>query len=220
MADPRLAAIQDMLGRLPAAKRTAMLKLVTDLFVDNAARCRPDHVALFDALFSQLTDKVENEAMAALSRRLASFANAPQIVHRLARDDDIAIAEPVLVHSPCLDDSVLADIARTKSQMHLLAIACRPQLGEAVTELLVQRGDDVVVRYVANNRGARLSAASVVALLERAKGDDALAELLTRRDDVAAPTNLTAAPAQETSDSPAQNASANPPRQAADAAAA
>jgi uncharacterized protein (DUF2336 family) len=107
-------------------------------------------------------------------------------VNRLALDDDITVAEPVLLRSPCIEDSVLMQIARARGQTHLLAIACRSPLAEPVVDLLVARGDDVVARYVANNRGARLSPQSAALLVERAKSDATLAILVSQRDDVPA----------------------------------
>jgi uncharacterized protein (DUF2336 family) len=92
----------------------------------------------------------------------------------------------VLVRSPCVDNSILMEIARSKSQTHLLAIACRPKLDVEIVDLLIERGDEVAVRYVANNLGARLSEASAVALVERAKIDEALADLISKRPDVSA----------------------------------
>ena len=78
-------------------------------------------------------------------------------MRRLAKDDDIAVAGPVLAQSPRLAEADLVDIARTKSQAHLLAISGRAGIGEAVTDVLVRRGDREVVRSVADNQPAQLS---------------------------------------------------------------
>jgi uncharacterized protein (DUF2336 family) len=203
----RLTEIEDMLGRLPAAKRATLLKSITDLFLENPRQYRPEQIKLFDSLFNQLLVENEIEAAAALSRRLAPIANAPpEIMGRLALNDDITVAEPVLVRSPCVDNSILMDIARSKSQTHLLAIACRPQLAAEIVDLLIERGDEVAVRYVANNLGARLSEASAVALVERAKIDEALADLISKRPDVSA--HLRGAPAGKPAKEPPATAAA------------
>jgi len=180
----QLSELENLLRHLPAAKRAALLKPITDLFVENAARYRPAQINLFDRLLNQLINGAEKESVAAFSRRLAPIARAPvTIVSRLALDDEITVAEPVLVRSPCIEDSVLIDIARTKSQTHLLAIACRPHLAQEIVDLLIARGDEVVVRYVANNQGARISETAAAALVERAKNDDPLAILIGKRRD-------------------------------------
>jgi len=188
----RLSELESLLRHLPVAKRTALLKSIADLFVENADRYRPAQINLFDRLLNQLLNGAEKDSVAALSRRLAPIAHAPiTIISRLALDDEISIAEPVLVRSPCVEDSTLIDIARAKGQTHLLAIACRKQLAQGIVDLLIARGDEVVVRYVANNRGAHISESGVAALVERAKSDDALAILIGKRDDI--PPHLLAA---------------------------
>jgi uncharacterized protein (DUF2336 family) len=203
----RLSEIEDILGRLPAAKRAALLKSITDLFLENPGQYQPVQVKLFDSLFDQLLVDNEIDAAAALSRRLAPIAKAPpKIMGRLALNDDITVAEPVLVRSPCVDNSILMEIARSKGQTHLLAIACRTQLAEEIVDLLIARGDEIVVRYVANNQSVRLSKASAIALAERAKGDDALADLISKRPDV--PAHLGGAPADKPAKKPPATAAA------------
>ena len=75
----------------------------------------------------------------------------------------------------------------TKSQAHLQAISTRPALGEAVTDVLVRRGDREVVRCVADNRGARISQNSFSSLVKRAEDDGVLAEKVGLRPDIPAP---------------------------------
>jgi len=106
------------------------------------------------------------------------------VVRRLAHDDDIAVAGPVLEASPRLADADLVDIAETKSQAHLLAISGRSGIAEPVTDVLVRRGDREVMHRVADNRGARLSDGGFCALVGRAETDGALAEKVGSRPDL------------------------------------
>jgi len=76
---------------------------------------------------------------------------------KLAFDDSIEVAGPVLRESGRLDAKTLVANARTKSQPHLLAISKRKSLEDAVTDVLVTRGNREVVNSVANNNGARFS---------------------------------------------------------------
>ena len=48
-------------------------------------------------------------------------------------------------------------IAETKSQAHLLAISARRGISEALSDILVERGDREVARSIANNQHAQLS---------------------------------------------------------------
>jgi uncharacterized protein (DUF2336 family) len=90
----------------------------------------------------------------------------------------------VLKQSPRLADTDLCDIARTKSQAHLLAISGRTGIAEPVTDLLVRRGDREVARSVADNRGARISDDGFSALVTRAENDGILAEKVGLRPDI------------------------------------
>jgi uncharacterized protein (DUF2336 family) len=105
-------------------------------------------------------------------------------MRKLAHDDDIAVAGPVLTQSVRLQENDLVDIAKTMGQAHLNAIAGREGIGEAVTDVLVRRGDDEVVRNVADNPSAKLSEGGFSALVRRAEGDGTLAEKVGQRHDI------------------------------------
>src|SRR5262249_33863487 len=78
------------------------------------------------------------------------------------------------------------ELARTRGQAHLAAIAGRQNIGEAVTDVLVRRGDTEVMRNVADNPSARLSEGGFSALVKRAEGDGDLAEKVGQRPDIPA----------------------------------
>jgi uncharacterized protein (DUF2336 family) len=83
-----------------------------------------------------------------------------------------------------LKETELVELASTKGQAHLVAIAGRKGLGEAVTDVLVQRGDTEVVRNVADNQSAKLSENGFSALVKRAEDDSDLAEKVGHRADI------------------------------------
>ena len=177
--------LEDILQNGSREKRTDALKRITSLFVDGAASFNEDHVRLFDDVFSQLIAEIEAKARAELSLHLAPIDNAPRaVVRQLAQDDDITVARPLLSLSQRLDDKALVEIARSKGQAHLLAIASRSEIGEAITDVLVRRGDREVIRNVANNHYARLSETSFSTLVKRAEGDGELAEKVGQRPDI------------------------------------
>ena len=140
-------------------KRIDALRRITDLFVADADRLTDQQIGVFDDILGHLIKRIESRALAELSRRLAPIHNAPiEVVRRLARDDNIVVAEPILTASPRLSDSDLIEIASTKTQAHLLAISARPEIGTAVTDILLQRGNQDVFHTLAENSGARFSA--------------------------------------------------------------
>jgi uncharacterized protein (DUF2336 family) len=165
-------------------QRIQTLARVTDLFVAGAASYSEEQVGLFDDVILRIATRIEAKALARLSSLLAPIRNAPiKVAKALAFHDDIDVAQPMLRLSERLDEQDLIAHAQTKSQQHLLAIAERARLSEAVTDVLVERGDREVVRSVARNRGARFSDTGFHTLVHRASGDDALAtDVGMRRD--------------------------------------
>jgi uncharacterized protein (DUF2336 family) len=180
-----LPELEDVLQHGSEAKRAATLKRITDLFIDGASQFEEDHVGLFDEVLSSLIVEIETKTLAELARRLAPIGNAPlKVIRRLARNDDISVAGPVLMESRRLAEADLLDIAKTKSQAHLLAISGRQEVGAALTDVLVGRGDGDVVRNVARNPGAQFSEAGLSVLMKRAEKDDLLAERVGQRPDI------------------------------------
>jgi len=177
--------LEDAIQRGSPERRADTLRRVTDLFLGSADRFSGEHVALFDDVMGRLIDRIETRALAELSRRIGPVANAPErVLRRLAHDDAIAVAGPVLAQSPRLGEADLVDIAASKSQAHLLAIARRRALGEAVTEVLVRRGNPFVKRNVVANPAAVFSTAAYGELVASARADNTLAERMVRRPDI------------------------------------
>jgi uncharacterized protein (DUF2336 family) len=171
-----------------APRRRETLERITDLFINDAGRLSEEHVALFDDVIGRLIVEIEAKALADLAGRLAPVGNAPvSVVRTLARHHDIAVAGPLLRQSSRLAEQDLVDIARTRERRHLVAISSRAEIGEAVTDVLVRRGDHEVVRTVVNNQTARFSETGFAALVRRAGHDDVLAVQVGRRGDIPAP---------------------------------
>jgi uncharacterized protein (DUF2336 family) len=181
----RIPELDEVVERGSPERRTKTLERLTALFLDGANRFNDDHVQLFDLVFNRLIAEIEARARTELSQRLAPLANAPfEVVRRLARDDDIAVAGPLIGQSCRLADNDLMDIAETKSQAHLLAIAGRPRIAAPVTDVLVHRGNREVAHELAQNRSARLSHDALAALIGRAERDEVLTETIARRPDL------------------------------------
>ena len=162
-----------------------MLLQVTDLFVEGAAKFSEDAIALFDDVICRLVREIESSVRILLAERIGPLPQAPRNICRmLANDDDIRIAGPIIVQSERLDAVALTALARTKSQAHLLAIAQRKTLTEAVTDVLVERGDRAVVLCAAQNGGASFSKGGLSSLVARSAGDDVLAQCVGSRTDI------------------------------------
>jgi len=166
-------------------RRLKILQRVTDLFVAGSRRYSDAEIAVFDDVLTRIAAEIETEARARLSRSMAALPDAPpRLIRRLAFDDAIVVAAPVLVSSPQLSDADLIENASTKSQDHLYAIAKRLKLSEAVTDVLIVRGDRRVVRRAVRNDGARFSLAGYRQMVKCARDDSKLAFTIGRRSDI------------------------------------
>ncbi len=176
--------LEQAASRSPS-QRGATLRHVTDLFVARAEQFSEEQIELFDVVLTRLIEVIETSALAELSRRLAVVPNAPRrALHKLAFDDEIAVAGPVLTHSERLDEAELVTNARSKSQDHLLAISRRKFLPEALTDILLGRGNPIVVRSIADNAGARFSDFGYEALIRHSVEDDQLALVVAARPEL------------------------------------
>src|SRR6516165_9714681 len=152
--------LEEVVRHGSATRRAEMLRRITGLFADGAARFNDDQIELFGQVLNRLSGDLDAKARIELAHRLAPIGNAPQaLVRRLAEDDDIAVAQPILKQSQRLGQSDLVEIAHSKSQAHLLALSKRKGIAEPVTDVLIGRGDRGVLRSLAENLDARLSEA-------------------------------------------------------------
>ncbi|MCK1674627.1 DUF2336 domain-containing protein [Bradyrhizobium sp. 150] len=180
-----LEELQTALSHGTVAHRVETLRRVTDLFVGNASDYSDDHVRVFDDVFQCLIEQIETSAKALLADRLAPIAaTPPKIIRTLALDEVIEVSGPVLSKSERLDEEILIEIARTRGQAHLKAISLRRVLSEALTDVLVTRGDEDVVQSTVSNPGAQLSEGSLADLVTRAERDDDLASCIGLRPDL------------------------------------
>ena len=177
--------LEDALSQGSVERRERTLRRVTDLFVFGSSHFSVDHITVFDGVFSHLVADIEESARVALAERLATIPNAPpKVIRKLAGDDAIEVAGPVLEQSNQLDNVSLVENAKTKSQQHLLAISRRKSLADTVTDVLVERGDRAVALSVVQNTGAKFSEAGYVRLVKRSEHDDELARSVGSRHEI------------------------------------
>src|SRR5215813_8755172 len=179
-----LPELEDVVQHVSAEKRAETLRRITTLFLDGAPSFHAAHIALFDDVIGCLIDEIEAKALAELARRIAPVVNAPAgVVSTLAKNDDIAVAGPILKQARIADRDLMY-IAENKSQAHLLAMSTRQRISEALSDILVARGDREVARSIANNQQAQLSDNAFTTLVKRAEQDGMLAEKVGIRTDI------------------------------------
>lgn len=182
-----LAFIREMdssIAQSSSGRRAEMARRITDLFLVNADQYSDEEISLIDDIFVRLVVAIEESSRVLLAIRLGPVSKAPpKILRALACDDAIDVASPVLIHAERLDDAILIECAKTKSQEHLLAISRRNTITEAVTDILVERGDRQIVLSTAQNSGAKFSNKGFAILVDRSDGDDQLAMCVGARPD-------------------------------------
>jgi len=188
MAEAQQSVIEEFeeaIASKDAGHRADALGRITDLFAAGATLYNEEQIALFDDVMHRLVEQIDETMRAAFGKRIATLPEAPQkTVRTLATDDSIAVAGPVLARAEKIDDATLVETAGTKSQEHLLAISQRRSLGEAVTDVLVERGNSQVALNTAKNPGAKFSDAGYDKLVTRSHDDIDLAASVWARPEI------------------------------------
>lgn len=166
-------------------RRAKALRLVADLFVLGSGRFSNEHIDLFDEIMRSIVGKVETSVRAEFSNLLSALPDAPTgAVRRLASEEAIEVARPLLSNSDRLSQTDLVLIAEKMGQAHLLAISERSVVPEKVTDALLARGGQAVTRSAARNAGASFSDDGYLKLVERSRNDIDLALLVWERADL------------------------------------
>jgi hypothetical protein len=166
-------------------KQLRALTRITDLFAAGSSHYSGQQVELFGEVFKTLVAVIELKTRVKLARHLAASPDAPAaLVRAFAFDDAVAVAAPVLSQSTVLSEADLTVSASTQSQGHLYAIARRETISEAVTDILINRGEPKVVHAVAANPGARISDGGFGELVARSAADVELALRVGVRHDI------------------------------------
>jgi uncharacterized protein (DUF2336 family) len=189
IAAPLIAELENALDGHDPGRRTDILNRITDLLVHGADALSDEQVQVFDDVLMHLIERIELKALIRLGEVLAPIRNSPlQVIRRLAFDDNIAVAGPVLAQSERLSVDDLVALAASKGNAHLLAMSARATIPVPVTDIMVRRGDAQVKHQLAKNTGAKFSEAGFRTLLRDVTSDEELAETIQQRLDL--PLNL------------------------------
>jgi uncharacterized protein (DUF2336 family) len=118
-----------------------------------------------------------------LAEALKSVADAPpQVIRRLARDAEDVVACPVLEFSPLLsDEDLLEIIASSGLSSRLCAISRRSNVGEAISDAIVQRNDRQAVSELLGNGSAQIREETLDRLIESSVQETAWQPALVAR---------------------------------------
>ena len=180
-----LRTLSKMTLEASSETRRQLLNAVTDLFLldEEPSEASKAH---YGEIATQSLTHLGAEERADYAGKVAAAPTLPHnVALQLASDDEADVARLVLKLSPVLTDVDLAAIAVTQSQRHLGAIAERARLSSCVTDILVRRGDNTVLRTVSRNEGAAFSNEGFDMLLERGGSDSIVTAALSGRADMA-----------------------------------
>jgi len=180
-----LVNFSELHGENAEARRAELARHVATLFALTSDRCSDEQVDIYDSVLIRLVDMVETEVRRYVAEQMSGLRRGPEETIRKLAADEIEVAEPILKKSTVLRDADLVQLAETKGNGHLFAIAQRDVLSAEVTDILVERGDLRVKRKVVSNAGANLSDQSFTSLVSDAASDATLQLFLSDRPDMA-----------------------------------
>ncbi|MGZ8408231.1 MAG: DUF2336 domain-containing protein [Caulobacteraceae bacterium] len=179
-----LRDLVEMAKEPSSAKRRELLREITDVFFEDDPRLAGPERDLYGDIMAKLSAEMDTAVRAELAKRMAAEPGAPRTLIRQLARDDIAVSAPVLAASPVLTETDLVELASSYDQGRLRAISQRPQVPVAVSDTIVERGDDKTLGVLLQNQGAAFSRHASEAAVERAQENEDLHEAVVRRADL------------------------------------
>lgn len=179
-----LETITDLAREKSSEKRRELLGRVSDMFFDGAEHHTHQEAILFRDIVLKMLDDVDVEGRTEFSQRVAPQHTLPTDVARQLAQDDVAVAGPVLQHSPVLTDDDFVEFSEKLSPAHLESIAQRETLSGKVTDALIEHGTREVWHKVSQNQGAEITDQGFGTLVNNASGDQILQASLASRPDI------------------------------------
>jgi len=185
MGEPHhLLDLLDLARETSSEKRRLLLRQITDIFVETPETYSDVETEQFGAVMGRIARDVEMEIRKDLAETLAHLPNAPRgLVAQLA-NDEIQVASKLLTHSSAMNDDVLINIANTKGQDHLHAMAQRRLVSPAVTDAIVAHADDNVLETLVGNTGAAFSRSAMETVVARSETNARLQAPVLQRTDL------------------------------------
>ena len=172
------------LARDPSERaRTALVSGLYDLSHASAALPAEERALAAD-LVLEIIKGAAHGVRQQLSERVARDPQAPKsLILSLARDE-IAVAFPVLIESPVLQDADLLEVLRNSPPEYRLGTLQREALSETVASAAVDSRDPQVMRWLVQNPGAKITPAAMAKLVDASRAETELQEPLINRTDL------------------------------------
>lgn len=176
---PTLADVRRLQANPDAAARTALALKLGRGYARRLFGFKERVIA--DDIVRAIARDVEVEVRRALAQTIASSTEIPQDVAIRLAHDVIEVAEPILKESDLLDDDVLVEIVKSRSEEHRMAIAVRAAVSEPVSAAIVDIADVPVVSALVSNAGARIAEPAMGQAVDRFAGENAVVTPLAER---------------------------------------
>lgn len=186
MTASRLPELIDLAREGSSEKRRVLLRELTEHFFGASVRSQTEDEH-YGAVLARLCEDMEEAVRVELAERFAAEPAAPRsLIRRLAGDVSDTVAAPVLAGSGVLTDHDLMQVVETGGQARLRAVSGRAVVSEALSAVIVARGDDETLGTLLRNEGAALSRADSETAVDRARANPALHEAVVNRQDLPA----------------------------------
>lgn len=171
------------LDSLNSDARRDLLRQVTATLAAPASTTTTADIAQFDEALAAAAADFSKQVRREIARLVASHEGLGRVATTLAFDD-IEVAAPILRRSSALSEATLLKVVAEQSQEHLLAVTKRTHVSEALSQALVDKGNDTVVTSLLENAKAQISALTYNCIADRAENSAVLQGPLVRRKNV------------------------------------
>jgi uncharacterized protein (DUF2336 family) len=184
MSQSRFGKLVELARTPDGAQRRELLREVTDLFFETSGSRNDRETDLFGDVLQLVAAEMQEGVLAEFAARFADADDAPVGLMRDLANHAFEVAAPVLARSKALDEQTLLNIVGNQSQQHIGAIAQRETVSEALSDAIVQHGDDHALDALMRNEGADVSRTSMEAAVDRARRNALLHEAVVTRQDL------------------------------------
>jgi uncharacterized protein (DUF2336 family) len=168
--------------------RTQLVTALVTLYDRNDVDLNSREQVMVNEIVDELVSHAQLAVRQQLAEQLAPSSKIPRKLVLSLASDAIAVARPMLAHSPILTDSDLVTLVVSQGVEHARAIAIRASIGEALADALVITGDVTVMQSLAENLGAKISPKALSAMVNAARFAEELCKPVLNRPEMNAET--------------------------------
>ncbi len=162
--------------------RRRLAEAVSHFFSEKELNATERNIA--GEILLNLVRQAEQDLREALAERLALHENIPPQVMVYLANDDISVAQSVLMHSPVLKDVDLMYVISAKGADYWQAISQRESISPMLADRLIDTGDPSTALNLIDNQRVNLQKGSMKKLMKVALRSEELHAPLMRRPEI------------------------------------